>query len=101
MAELALNRCSQEENTPSVKEAADANKDKQQQIIQAVSSCLGVQQNFWMPHWGNDNPPCGMLSDDVFIKKKLIKRKLKKDTIIVTALHPNELLCSRFLQKKK
>lgn len=28
MAELALNRCSQEENTPSVKEAADANKDK-------------------------------------------------------------------------
>lgn len=53
-----------------------------------------------MPHWGNDNPPWGMLSDDVFIKKKLIKRKLKKDTIIVTALHPNELLCSRFLQKK-
>lgn len=29
MAELALNRCSQEENTPSVKEAAEANKDKQ------------------------------------------------------------------------
>lgn len=27
MVELALNRCSQEENTPSVKEAADANKD--------------------------------------------------------------------------
>lgn len=55
-----------------------------------------------MQRWGNDNPPRGMLSDDVFIKKKkLIKRKLKKDTIIVTALHPNELLCSRFLQKKK
>lgn len=55
-----------------------------------------------MLDWGNANPPCGMLSDDVFIRKKnLIKRKLKKDTIIVTALHPNELLCSRFLQKKK
>lgn len=33
MVELALNRCSQEENTPSVKEAADANKDNLQQII--------------------------------------------------------------------
>lgn len=28
MAELALNRCSQEENTPSAKEVANANKDK-------------------------------------------------------------------------
>lgn len=67
-----------------------------------LGACLGVQQNFWMLHWGNAHPPRGMLSDDVFIKKKkLIKRKLKKDTIIVTALHPNELLCSRFLKKKK
>lgn len=33
MAELALNRCSQEENTPLVKAAADAHKDKKQQII--------------------------------------------------------------------
>lgn len=65
------------ENIPSVKEAAGANKDKQQQIIQAVSSCLGVQQDFWRPHWGNDNPPCGMLSDDVFIKKTN-KKKIKK-----------------------
>lgn len=32
-------------------------------------------------------------------KKNLIKKKIKKDTIIVTA-HSNELLCSRFLQKK-
>lgn len=28
MVDLALNRCPQEENTPSVKDVADANKDK-------------------------------------------------------------------------
>lgn len=68
MAELASNRCSQEENPPSVGEAADANEDKQQQIIQAASLCLGYNRISGCC-WGNDNLPCGMLSDDVFIKK--------------------------------
>lgn len=57
-----------------------------------------------MRYQDNIPPLCGAFPSDVAVspikkKKKLIKKKIKKDTIIVTA-HSNELLCSRFLQKK-